>query len=131
MLCERCQKSEATVFSTFIVRHGEHAGDSTVRRRNLCHGCAHAEGFAYAESPDVASQMAAALEAGCGYCGEKGVTIMCQPCAAEFRRISQEKGVAFRAAKPTREDMERLVNIMREVEEHMKKWVSERGPHRP
>jgi len=124
MLCDRCNRSQATVFSTAVFYHGEHPGDCTSRQRNLCLVCADSE------DQDPASKMAAALEAGCYYCGKKGV-LVCSPCAAELRRINEEKGYSLPKGRPTREEMRHIAKIREEVAEHMKKWVAEGGPDQP
>jgi protein-arginine kinase activator protein McsA len=139
MLCEICQKREATVHETQI------AGD-VHKSRDLCEQCFQAT------EPAQAIDLSAALKAGCRYCGgepyagggspllapagAQGISFMCKPCAEEYYRFLDHKIPGFvecaRTATVT-DDLRAKLRardfsaILIEVEAHMKKWVAERG----
>jgi protein-arginine kinase activator protein McsA len=137
MLCEICHEREATVHTTQI------AGD-VQKTRDLCEQC-----FQGTE-PSGAGDLAAALKAGCRYCGGepyaggcsslptrvRGITFMCKPCSAEYYRFLDHKIPGFvecaRTATVTDDLIAKLSAcdfsaILTEVDGHMKEWVAERA----
>ena len=95
MLCERCQKREATCHTTTIC-------DDASKSTDLCSECFEAS------APLEAREAAAATrEAHCKYCGgqpcaggtdlfamiagEQQMSFMCMPCSMEFHRFMQEQ----------------------------------------
>lgn len=138
MLCEICQQREATVHQTQI------AGD-VQKSRNLCEECFQAT------EPAQASDMSAALKAGCRYCGGEpcagggsplpgptgahGISFMCKPCSEEYYRSLEQKIPGFVECARTASVTDDLIAKMRacdfpailtEIEVHMKKWAEER-----
>jgi uncharacterized repeat protein (TIGR04138 family) len=135
MLCERRQKRDATVFLTTSI-------EEVVTPRNLCPECFEidqpetarmtaehesAGGWSICQAGPSA-QMLAELEAGCRYCGKKCGATFCRRCLEEFQRVMELKGVDSNAGEWTAEQRTSMLKAMQEVEEHMKKWVAERGP---
>jgi len=139
MLCEICQQREATVHQTQI------AGD-VQKSRNLCEQC-----FKVTE-PAQASDLGAALKAGCRYCGGEpyagggsplhgptsahGISFMCKPCTEEYYQVLDQKIPGFVECARTATVTDDLIARMRacdmsailtEIEVHMKKWVAQRG----
>jgi protein-arginine kinase activator protein McsA len=139
MLCEICHEREATVHNTEI------AGD-VQKTRDLCEQCFQAT------EPARAGDLAAALKAGCRYCGGEpyagggsplpgptgvhGITFMCKPCSEEYYRVLDHKIPGFVECARTATVTDDLIAKMRacdfsailtEIEDHMKKWVAERG----
>ena len=135
MLCEMCQQREATVHQTEI------AGD-VQKSRDLCEQC-----FQAAE-PRQASDLGAALKAGCRYCGGEpyagvpgstsapGISFMCKPCSEEHYRFLDHKIPGFVECARTATVTDDLIAKMRacdfsavrtEVEDHMKKWGAQQG----
>jgi protein-arginine kinase activator protein McsA len=138
MLCDSCKKREATVHTTVC---SSNAGDEP-KRRDLCGECF--ESF----NPTEASGITKAWEAGCQYCGgppEIGgadplatiggihkLRCMCRPCAEEYGRFLQLKMPGFGTVTMTKEQIAKIKTydipaIFTEAEEHMKKWVADRG----
>jgi protein-arginine kinase activator protein McsA len=138
MLCEICQQRDATVHQTQI------AGD-VQKSRNLCEQC-----FQTTE-PAQASDLGAALKAGCRYCGGEpyagggsalpgqasvcAVSFMCKPCTEEYYRFLDSKIPGFvecgRMATVTDDLIARMracdmSTIFADIEVHMKKWAAER-----
>jgi protein-arginine kinase activator protein McsA len=138
MLCDMCQKRDATIHTTKI------SGD-VLKKSDLCDECFETS------KPTDASNLAAALKAGCRYCGgepytgsgNSGVTVngaiklsfMCKPCAEEYFRFLRLKMPGFGSAALTKEQAAKLakhncaaiLTELTEAEEHMKKWLSERN----
>ena len=134
MLCNICQKREATVHFNFI------SGD-VLKKSDLCDEC-----FA-ASKPSEAGALTAALKAGCRYCGgelfnEGGDAIammsgprntgfVCKPCEKEYFHFLRLKMPGFGSATFMKKQAAELAEcdeaaIYTEAEEHMKKWVTER-----
>lgn len=122
----------------------EIAGD-VQKTRNLCDRCFQAT------EPAQASGLAAALRAGCRYCGGEPysggssalpgptggyrISFMCKPCSEEYYRFLDQKIPGFgraRNATVTNDLIARLRGsdvsaIFAEIEVHMKNWAAERG----
>jgi protein-arginine kinase activator protein McsA len=130
MLCENCHKNEAICHITMIF------GDA-MKSRNLCNECHDA-------SSTEAREFSAALrDARCEYCGGQpcaggtdflamvtGVQklkFMCMPCSMEHNRYVQEQLQRDASELPQQEQLDLLRKLDDEADEHMKKWVSERG----
>jgi protein-arginine kinase activator protein McsA len=138
MLCEICHEREATVHNTEI------AGD-VQKSRDLCEQCCQAT------DPAQAGNLAAALRAGCRYCGGEPyagggssltgptgihrISFTCKPCTEEYYRFLDHKIPGFvecaRTATVTDDLKARMRScdlsaIFTEIEVHMKKWVAER-----
>jgi hypothetical protein len=135
MLCDACQKREATVHTTHIV------GD-TLTHSNLCESC-----FEGSKTPE-ASGLAAALQAGCRYCGGEPYTgsghsivesrgplklsFMCKPCAEEYFRFIRQELPHFGDPDITTDQIADLhtqnnAAVLTEAVEHMKQWVTRRN----
>jgi len=138
MLCEMCKEREATVHDTVI------AGDAQ-KSRNLCDRCFQAV------EPARASDLSAALQVGCRYCGSEpyagggspfpgrsgahGISFMCKPCTEEYYRFLDQKLPGFVECARTATVTDDLIAKLRasdisaiftKIEDHMKKWVAER-----
>jgi hypothetical protein len=117
------------------------AGDEP-KRRDLCSECF--ESSYHTE----ASGITKAWEAGCQYCGgppEMGgadplatlggtqkLRCMCRPCAEEYARFLRQKWPGFGDVAMTSEQRAKIHPsdipiVFREADEHMKKWVADRG----
>jgi hypothetical protein len=135
-MCDRCHERPATCH----ICHGNssHEGES------LCRECFELS------NPTVTSGITKVWEAGCQYCGGppaiggggfglgvfSGIRSMpsckCKPCAEEYYRFLQVKMPGFGTGTMTKEQLAKIKTyniaaIFTEAEEHMKKWVSERG----
>ncbi len=122
----------------------EIAGD-VQKTRDLCEQCFQAI------EPARAGDLAAALKAGCRYCGGepyaggrsplagptgvRGITFMCEPCSEEYYRFLDLKIPGFVECATTATVTDDLIAklracdflaILAEVEDHMKKWVAKR-----
>ena len=122
------------------------AGD-VLKKRDLCAECFEAA------TPTEARPWAAVSQASCRYCGGKPVvsgsgssaslsaihslkmTFQCGPCAEEAFRFLDQKWPGFGECARTATVTEELIATLQkcdrsavyaELEEHMKKWVSER-----
>ena len=134
MLCETCQKRDATVHFTTI------SGD-VLKKVDLCDECFRASNLPHAH------ELTEAQEAGCRYCGGKAhcggadpiaglggvkkISFMCRPCAEEYFRFLDLKMPGFGSDTLTKEQAAKLAKhdsgaIFTLAEEHMKKWVAER-----
>jgi len=131
MLCENCHKNEATCHVCTVV------GDVS-QSRDLCSECYEAS------SPEAREFSAAQHDARCEYCGGQpcgggtdflamatGVQklkFMCMPCSMEHNRFVQEqlRDDALELSQP--EQLAMLRKIDRHADEHMRQWISERGP---
>jgi uncharacterized repeat protein (TIGR04138 family) len=89
--------------------------------RNLCAECFEID------QPEAFANMQAELKKGCRYCGKRCGATICRRCQMESRRIADLKGLTFEE-EWTPERREEMTRIMREIEDHMKKWVIEREP---
>lgn len=123
----------------------EVAGD-VQKTRDLCERCFQAT------EPARAVDLAAALKAGCRYCGGEpyaggvsllprptgihGISFMCRPCSEEYYRFLDHKIPGFVECARTATVTDDLIAkvracdfsvILTEVEGHMKKWVADRG----
>jgi hypothetical protein len=139
MICEICGQREATV-------HEMHIAGDVQKSRNMCEHCFQAT------APAQAGDLAAAHRAGCRYCGGESyagggslpsgpagahrISFMCQSCTGEYYRFLEYKMPGFvqcaRTATVTEDLLIELracdfLAILSQVEEHMKKWVAERG----
>jgi protein-arginine kinase activator protein McsA len=137
MLCDTCHEREATVHTT----HCTNIADDVPKQQHLCNECFEAS------SPNQASELTAALDAGCRYCrgtpgiggadaiagmsGVQKISFMCRPCAEEYHRFLALKLPGFGKETITDEQIATIRThdfsaILAELEKHMKKWVSER-----
>jgi protein-arginine kinase activator protein McsA len=135
MLCDICHEREATI-------HVNHIMGEVVTPSNFCSQCYEAS------KPAEAHDLTAALHDGCRYCGGEPfsggydplalmsgthrISFMCKPCAEEHIRYLREKWPGFGDVAMTREQMAQvhasdIPVVFREVDEHMKKWVADRG----
>jgi protein-arginine kinase activator protein McsA len=131
MLCESCQKNEATCHVCTIV-------DGVSQSRDLCIECHEAS------SPEARELSAAQRDARCEYCGGQpcagGTDIfammtgvqklkfMCMPCSMEHNRYIQQQLHPDASGLSQHEQLAMLRKLDREADAHMKQWVSERGP---
>jgi hypothetical protein len=138
MLCDICQKQEATRHET----HCTNIRGDVPKQRHLCDDCFNTS------NPTEARSMAEALKAGCRYCGGepygggldsvallggvRKMSFMCKPCSNEYYGFLRLKFPGFGDPNPTEEQMAVLVAKLRssdfpailvELEAHMKKWV--------
>lgn len=115
------------MFMTFC-RTSSEAGPGEIRSevektRSLCPQCAEAE---------YTPEMRARIEAGCRYCGQKGVGSVCPRCLREYRRFLASKGITFPLTQSqTQEEIAATGMAFLELEAHMTRWVKERGPEGP
>jgi len=136
MLCDLCQKREATVHETICTN----LASDVPKRRDLCAEC-----FEAAKSSET-DPLAAMSQASCRYCGGKpvvsgswspatgGGNYHCRRCADEVSRFLDQKWPGFLECARTATVTPELIATIRkcgtavhaELEEHMKKWVSER-----
>ena len=130
MLCESCQKNEATCHICTV------DGDVTTSR-DLCIECHEAS------SPEAREFSAAQRDARCEYCGGQpcaggtdflamatGVQklkFMCMPCSMEHNRYVQQKLRPDASGLSQQEQLDLLRKLDEQTDEHMKQWVSERG----
>jgi len=130
MLCEACQKNEATCHICTIV-------DGVSQSRDLCIECHDAI------SPEAREFPAAQRDARCEYCGGQpcagGTDIfalvtgiqklkfMCMPCSMEHNRYVQQQLQHDASGLSQQEQMDLLRKLDREADAHMRQWVSERG----
>ena len=135
MLCGICHEREATIHNTII--HGD-----AMKKSDFCEQCFEAS------KPTEARELAAALQAGCKYCGGEPwsgrgnisplsdaskMSFMCKPCTEEFFRFLREKLPGFGGETITPERIAKfrkadVPGIIREADEHMKKWVAKKKP---
>jgi len=130
MLCDNCHQREATCHVCAV------EGD-VMTSRDLCVECHEAS------SPEAREFSAAQRDARCEYCGGQpcaggtdflglvtGVQkleFMCMPCSMEHNRYVQQQLQPNPAGLSLQEQMALLRKLDREADEHMKRWVSERG----
>lgn len=130
MLCEICQKSEATCHVCTIA-------DGVSKSRDLCVECHEAN------SPDAREFSAAQRVAHCEYCGGQPcaggtgflalvtgvqkVKFMCMPCSMEHNRFVQQSLQRDASGLSQQEQLALLRKLDRDADEHMRHWVSERG----
>jgi hypothetical protein len=139
MLCDACQKREATIHNTEI------DGDVT-RHSNFCDSCFEAS------QPTEARDLTAALQNGCRFCGGEPyagghapptglsgafrMSFMCKPCTEEYYRLLDQKLPGFVACASTATVSDELIAKVRacglsavftELENHMTKWVAEKN----
>ena len=105
--------------------------------RDLCVECHEAS------SPEAKGLSAVQRDAHCEYCGGQpcaggtdvlalvmGVqklTFMCMPCSMEHNLYVQQQLQPNTSGLSRREQLALLRKLDREADEHMKRWVSERG----
>ncbi len=130
MLCENCHQREATCHITEI------EGDVT-KSRDLCSECHEAS------SPEAREFAAAQPGARCQYCGGQpcaggtdflalvaGVQklkFMCMPCSMEHNRYIQQHVQQDASELSQQEQLSLLRKLDKEADQHMRRWVSERG----
>ena len=130
MLCESCQKNEAT-FSTHLVK------DGVTQSRNLCKHCHGAESLGGKEFE------AAQRDARCEYCGGQpcvgGTDIfamimgvqklkfLCVPCLMEHNRFIQEQLKQAAAGLSNQEQIALISTVNANADKHMKQWALNRG----
>jgi protein-arginine kinase activator protein McsA len=130
MLCESCQKNEATCHICAIV-------DGSLQSKDLCIECHEAS------SPEASEFSEAQRAARCLYCGGQpcaggtdvlamvtGVQklkVMCMPCWIEHNRYVQQQLQAGASRLSQQEQLALLRKLDREADERMRQWVSERG----
>jgi hypothetical protein len=145
MLCDKCQKREATVHHThFTSVQGNDvtcvAGDDP-KEGNLCQECYEAS------NPTEAQEVARATAAGCQYCGGTPYSggpdslaklsgagrwrFLCQRCTNEYYGFLRRKMPGFRSTNVTKEQIDEIRKhdfpaVLRELDEHMKLWVKGR-----
>jgi protein-arginine kinase activator protein McsA len=131
MLCEICCEREATNHTTKV------AGDVTTTS-NLCTEC-----FKTVE-PSLAQKLSSAFQAGCHYCGgqpdctapdlsagpsdKQALVALCKRCALEFYAFFNRKLPRLGTAKMTPAELARVPTMLAELDQHMRDWVSQRGP---
>ena len=141
MLCDLCRKREATVHETVCTN----LASDIPKRRDLCAEC-----FEAAKSSE-ANPLMAMSQASCRYCGGKPVVsgswspatgsgihdmnFQCGRCAQEVSKFFDQKWPGFLECARTATVTPELIATIRksdtavvyaELEEHMRKWVSER-----
>jgi protein-arginine kinase activator protein McsA len=125
MLCEKCHQQEATVHTTTI------AGES-VARVDLCAQC----------SEEANPGLASVLPGGCHYCGSAPycsapdpsaqssgtpkLWALCKRCAEEFYGCCNRRLPGIGTDAFTQEQFSKLPALLKELDGHMKRWVSER-----
>jgi protein-arginine kinase activator protein McsA len=130
MLCENCQKREATVFVKAI------EGD-VIKSRDLCSECHDSS------SPEARDFSNARREGRCEYCGDQpcagGTDIfammtgvqkmkfMCMLCSMEHNRFIQQHLQRDASGLSQHEQLDLLEKLDKEADVHMKQWVSKRG----
>ena len=130
MLCESCQKNEATCHVCTIA-------DGVSQSRDLCIECYEAS------SPETRELLAAQRDARCEYCGGRpcsggtdtfalltGVQklkFMCLPCSMEYNRYFQQQLQRAAFGLSQHEQLALLRTVNDEADSHMQQWVSERG----
>lgn len=138
MLCDLCQEREATVHT---MRCTNIAGD-VPKQQHLCDECFDAS------NPTQARELTRAFQAGCRYCGGEPyggggdplamlsgthkMSFMCKPCTEEYFRFLRLRMPGFGSYTITKEQVAKIKTydipaIFTEAEEHMKKWVVDRG----
>lgn len=126
MLCEICQKNEATGHVCTIV-------DSVAQSRNLCIVCHEAN------SPEAQAFSTAQCNARCAYCdgqpcaggtdifammmGIQKLKFMCMPCSMEHNRYVQHQLQQDTSELSQHEQLALLRKFDRAADEHMKQWV--------
>ncbi len=130
MLCESCHENEATCHVCTIV-------DGKSQSRDLCIECHEAS------SPEAKEFSEAQRNARCQYCagqpcaggtdflamvtGVQKLKFMCMPCSMEHNRYIQQQLQGDASGLSQQEQLALLRKFDREADEHMKRWVSERG----
>ena len=131
MLCEKCQKHEATCHVTTVE-------DGISISRDLCAECYEAG------SPEAKAFATAQREARCEYCGGQpcasGTDIFalltgeqkkkwkCMPCSVEHNRYLLQLLQRDTSGLSRQEQLALLRTLNEEADRHMKQWVSGRGP---
>jgi hypothetical protein len=137
MLCDICQKQEATTHETHCIN----TEGGAPKQRHWCEECYEAS------NPSQAHELTTALRAGCRYCGGEPYTgsghsldglggtmklsFMCKPCAEEYFSFLSQRMPGFGSETLTEEEIAKIVKcdraaIFTEATEHMKKFVAER-----
>ena len=130
MLCEICQKNEATCHVCTIV-------DGISQSRDLCVECHETS------SPQAREFSAAQRDARCEYCGGQAciggtdilamatgvqkLKFMCMPCSMEHNRYMQQQMQQDASTLSQQDQLVLLRKLDRQADEHMKQWVSEGG----
>ena len=129
ILCEVCHERPAT-------HHICYGG--TGKSSDFCGEC-----FQASAPPDIIQSAQAARDAHCQYCGGQpcaggtdmfalmtGVQkskYMCMPCSMEYHRFIQRQLSPDASGLSQQEQLALLRKLDRDADEHMKRWVSERG----
>lgn len=129
VLCEVCHERPATNHICY--------GD-TGKSSDFCDEC-----FKSSASPDIIQSVAAAHDAHCQYCGGQpraggtdflalvtGVQklkFMCLPCSMEHNQFVQQRLQRDSSGLSQQEQLALLQKLDQEADEHMRRWVSERG----
>ncbi len=132
MLCQSCQKREATCHVTSIL------GD-LIQKRDLCPECFEAI------SPGAGTW--APADSPCQYCGGQAfsggtdllalltgieqVRLMCVPCNAEFQRYTLRELAALPEGLSHQEQLSALRSLRDKRDAHMRQWVSDRRSANP
>ena len=129
ILCEVCHERPAT-------HHVCNA--NTGKSSDFCAEC-----FEMSVPPEVRQSSAAVRDAHCQYCGGQpcaggtdflalvtGVQkqkFMCMPCSMEHNRFVRQQLQSDASGLSQQEQLALLRKLDRDADEHMKRWVSERG----
>ena len=140
MLCDICQKREATSHET----HCTNIKGEVPKERHLCNECFEAS------YPTQAHEMATAFKVGCKYCGGKPeiggddpfstltgdhkMRFLCKSCAGEYFGFVRRRLPGFGTGNITKDQIATIQKtdipaLFTELEEHMRKWVSKRDSH--
>ncbi len=130
MLCEICQKNQATHHICTIV-------DGISQSRDLCTECHEAS------SPETREFLTAVRDARCKYCGGQpcmggmdslamatGVQklkFMCMPCSIEHNRYVRQRLSRDVSRLSQQEQLILLRKLDEEADKHMMQWLSEGG----
>ncbi len=129
MLCEKCRQRNAAVPTTNFFGGARPPEKPTLME--LCMEC----------FTEVDPNGAALMQTPCRYCGgrfacagtlppaededDEGEQIsMCVRCAREFHSFIDQRAPGIGKSLPTREQMKALVVASKQVDRHMKEWVS-------
>jgi protein-arginine kinase activator protein McsA len=128
MLCEICQKKEATCHLCAIV-------DGVSESKDLCEDCYKTT------TPQFGAYLAAHEEAHCEYCdgqpcvggtdilalatGVQKLKFMCMPCSIEHNRYVQQRLQGCVEGLAPNDEAEFIRKLDRAANVHMRQWVSD------
>jgi protein-arginine kinase activator protein McsA len=129
MLCEKCQKREATCHVMTEVEGGSTTSD-------LCNEC-------FEATPSKARDLAAEMEAArCQYCGDKVFTAasesfmwtpgveqtkyMCRPCTLEHQQFTQQELQKMSPGGSQQEQLAAIRALNEKTDQHMREWVAKK-----